>query len=119
MHTTTTTTCLCLVLCALAGLVGAEDESPPLAATPNPLEREEALARYYTDTVIRSKATDDVQVNRHRQTGRQTAFVVVFRWQRKTYKRSWLQLKIRKELSKKLCRPYFEPVGLNEVTRGG
>jgi hypothetical protein len=53
------------VLCALlyAGFVsGAEDDPPP--STPSPTEREETLGRYYTDSVIRSAASDDLQVRK-------------------------------------------------------
>ncbi len=53
------------VLCALlyAGFVsGVEDHPPPGA--PSPTEREETLGRYYTDSVIRSAASDDLQVRK-------------------------------------------------------
>ena len=55
-----------VVLCALvhAGFVsGAEDRPPPPTSSP-PGEREETLGRYYTDSVIRSAASDDLQVSK-------------------------------------------------------
>ncbi len=52
------------VLCALlyAGFVSGAEDQPTPSSTPSPTEREETLGRYYTDSVIRSAASDDLQV---------------------------------------------------------
>jgi len=58
---------MAVALCALqqAGFVwGVEETEPPPLPTPSPGEREEALARYYTDTLIRSQVTDQLKVHR-------------------------------------------------------
>ena len=58
---------MAVALCALqqAGFVwGVEETEPPPLPTPSPGEREEALARYYTDTLIRSQVTDELKVHR-------------------------------------------------------